>query len=194
MKEKDFISTCSTTVLGKPRSTKHHGNVPRPQVAEVYLKHTASIDIHNHVRSGSRALKDVWKTKSPVRRQLAGILGFCFTNSYLAMQYFKNPNLEHYSFKMKASNALVSYRNLSASQTRELDVSAEMQLHSVKKIPYPVQCYYCQHEYDKPRSKKSSTTFKCGCCEIALCKPSKGECWNLHVLNGVPKKQRVQPK
>ena len=48
LKIKDFISTCSTSIPGQPRKTKHHGLLPCPQVAVEYLKNAASIDIHNH--------------------------------------------------------------------------------------------------------------------------------------------------
>ena len=65
LKPKQFISTCSTIIPGNPRQTKHHGAVPRPQVAEFYLKHAASIDIHNHVRTGSLGLEDVFMTMRP---------------------------------------------------------------------------------------------------------------------------------
>ena len=69
-------------ISSEPRKTKHHGEMARPIVAEEYLKHAASIDIHNHLRTGSQGLEDVWRTKNPHRRQLAGILSFCFTNSF----------------------------------------------------------------------------------------------------------------
>ena len=59
LKVKDFVSTCSTALPGNPRKTKHHGNVPRPKVAEEYLQYSAAIDIHNHYRCGSAALEDV---------------------------------------------------------------------------------------------------------------------------------------
>ena len=50
LKIKDFISTCSVSIPGKPRPTKHHGLVNQPQVAEHYLQATAAINIHNHNR------------------------------------------------------------------------------------------------------------------------------------------------
>ena len=55
---KGFIRTCPTAVPGHPRKKTHHGLVPRPHIAEIYLKYVASIDIHNHVQAGS-ALEDV---------------------------------------------------------------------------------------------------------------------------------------
>ena len=109
---KDFISTCSMAVPGHPRKTKHHGLVPHPQVAETCLKYAASINIHNHVGTGSSAFEDVWKTLNPNRHQLAGILGFCLTNAFLAMPHFQNPKLEHYIFKISASNSLNSSNSL----------------------------------------------------------------------------------
>ena len=65
IKKKQFISTCSTTVPGNPRKTKHLGEVSRPKVGEFYLNHAAPINIHNHVRTGSMGLEDAILTKSP---------------------------------------------------------------------------------------------------------------------------------
>lgn len=59
LKQKDFISICSTVIAGKPHKTKH-GFINRPQVAEVYLLSrslSACIDIHYHVHGGSRTLE-----------------------------------------------------------------------------------------------------------------------------------------
>ena len=36
LKVKDLISTCATSIPGKPRATKPHRLVPQPQVAEHY--------------------------------------------------------------------------------------------------------------------------------------------------------------
>ena len=132
---KDFISTCSTAVPGHPHKTKH-GLVPHPQVAETYLKHTTSINIHNHVWTGSSALEDVWKILNPNRCQLAGILGFCLVHAFLAMQHFQNPKLEHYKFKISASNSLTAFKSNSLCQTRKLEVSTEMPLHPLEKLEY----------------------------------------------------------
>lgn len=83
LKEKQFICTCLTDTSGPPRNTKHSGEVSRPLVAFHYLESAAGIDIHNHFRTGSLGLEDVWKTKNPIHRQFAGILGFIFSNAYL---------------------------------------------------------------------------------------------------------------
>ena len=108
---KQFISTCSASTDGPPRATKHCGLISRPQVAYDYLKHAAGIDIHNHVRTGSLGLEDVWRTVSPHTRQFAGVLGFIFTNSYLAMKYFqrKDTDLKHADFKMELANQMVKF-------------------------------------------------------------------------------------
>ena len=39
LKEKQFISTCSSSVAGEPRVTRHSGLISRPQVAVDYLKY-----------------------------------------------------------------------------------------------------------------------------------------------------------
>ena len=107
LKLKNFVSTCSLSIAQKCRKMKHHGLVPNPCVAEEYLKNSASVDVHNHYCTGSVGLEHIWHTKNPHRWQLAGILGFFFTNSYMAMKYFSNPSLPHHQFKMAAANALV---------------------------------------------------------------------------------------
>ena len=68
---------------------KHCGAVNRPQVAYDYLNGCIAIDIHNHVRTGSVGLEDIWKTQSAHARQFAGVLGFVLTYAYLAYQWFK---------------------------------------------------------------------------------------------------------
>ena len=67
LKLKDFVSTCSSLIAGKPRKTKHHGLVSHPHVAEEYLKYSTSIDVHNHYCTGSVDLEDIWQTKNPHR-------------------------------------------------------------------------------------------------------------------------------
>ena len=89
----------------------------RPKVAEFYLNHAAAIHIST-ITSGQDqctiGLEDAILTKSPHIRQFTGILGFLFTNAYLAYRYFK-PNqssLEHVNFKMVLSNQLVEFKKI----------------------------------------------------------------------------------
>ena len=56
---KDFTSTCSSSIAGKPKKTKHNGLVPCPRVAEEYLKYSASIDVHNYNCTESAGLEDI---------------------------------------------------------------------------------------------------------------------------------------
>ena len=136
LQTKDFILTCSTAIPGLPRKRKCHGLVQHPQVAEQYLKHAAAIDVHNHFRSGSCALEDVRHTKNPSCRQLAGILGFYFTNGYLAMKHFSDSLLPHFKFKMTAAAALTTYKLCSIIEMRSLlNVTEEpIQEHPLLKI------------------------------------------------------------
>ena len=79
LQEKLFISSCSTSLDGPPQATKYHGDVLRPMVAYEYL--SSSIDIHNHFCTGSTGLEDAWQTKNANMRQVAGVVGFLFTNA-----------------------------------------------------------------------------------------------------------------
>ena len=196
LKLKQFIWTCSTAIPGAPRKTKHHGNVPRPKVAETYLKFSASIDVHNHVRTGSLGLEDVFHTHTPQLRQFAGIVGFLLSNSYLAFQYFKpgNKNLRHVTFKMALANALVTYTtstiNLRSSITGN-EAAMVSNTHTVIKLPYPKPCFYCRH--GSKVSRRITTTFECSFCKKALCKPSSSrKCWVLHLTEGLPEKRKVK--
>ena len=54
-----------------------------------YLESAAGINIYNHKRTGLLGYEDVSQTKNPIHHQFTGILGLIFTNSYLAMNYFK---------------------------------------------------------------------------------------------------------
>ena len=120
LKIKDFISTCSTSIPGKLRSTKHHGLVNWFQVAERYLQ-GAAIVIHNHNQSGSAALEDVWYTKNPDGDSCLGYLGFCFTNGFLTIKYFTDTNLKHHTFKIAAAQALTNYQTINLCKIRKLE-------------------------------------------------------------------------
>ena len=98
LKEKQFISSCSTSVNGEPRKTKHNGDIERPQVAEWFLKMAAGIDIHNQIRTGSAGLEHVW---------LTNFFRFIITNAYLANSYIGNFENEN-PFKIKLANQLAT--------------------------------------------------------------------------------------
>ena len=114
LKKNQFISTCSTILPGNSWKTKYHGDVSHPKVAESYVTHAATIDIHNHIRTASMGLEDVILNISLHIRQFTGILGFLFTNSYLAYKYFKpnQSNLEHVAFKIALANQLLEFMML----------------------------------------------------------------------------------
>ena len=190
---KDFVSTCSSSIAGKPNKTKHHGLVPHPPVAEEYLKYSASTDVHNH-RTGSVGLEDIWHTKNPQRWQLAGILGFCFTNGYLAMKYFSKPSLPHFQFKMAATNSLVASKTTNLCWTLQILENNEANLHEIIRIGYSLDCYICKNGNGPNGQVRKSTTFKCKSCWIPLCQTSSNGCWNQQIIEGVPKKIKRKGK
>ena len=130
LQEKQFTLTCSTSLEEKPRETKHHGKIKHPKVAEHYLKMAAGIDIHNHVRTGSSGLEDVWSTKDYIHQQFAGILGFSFSNTFLAATYFtlnsQNKSIGevcHVNFKIKLANQQVSFKLANENPAQSLSAS-----------------------------------------------------------------------
>ena len=66
-----------------------------------------------------------------------------------------------------------------------------MPLHPLEKLEYSYTYFYCQHGSDKPCTSNNSTTFKCGKYKVPLCRASKGNCWQLHILSGVPEKRHL---
>ena len=203
LKEKQFISNCSTSLEGEPIVTKHHGEIARPQVAEVYLKMAAGIDIHNHVRTGSSGLEDVWQTKNYVHRQFAGIIGFIFTNSYLAINYFSNGYSNekvkgviglHTSFKIKLANQLVTFKDMSNNITRGLPpANAQLALHQLAPLDLngrkQLRCYFCKH--GRNEGKRIKTSWYCTECgpRKPLCSPeTRRDCFLKHIENGMPQK------
>ena len=65
-------------------------------------------------------------------------------------------------------------------------------MHNLVKLPNSRKCYCC-HGYGSRRSTKLSTMFKCGFCNVPICKPIKIDCWNLR-LQGLPKKKVLPSK
>ena len=217
LKEKMFISSCSTDLSGPARKTKYHGLVPRPQVAFDYLSTSASIDIHNHFRTGSTGLEDAWQTKNAHVRQVAGVLGFLFTNAYMAYRHFRNSTMKHSDFKVKLANALMGYimeqhRTLRLSNNNVAPAEeADAKVHVLVLLEKPFKgkdgeerdfqryqkyCFYCQHN-PVGNPSKQKTSFHCKACVgpngqvYPLCQPSTGRsCFQMHIVNGLPPKQR----
>ena len=215
LKKKHFIATCESVVAGNPCVTKHHGDVPRPKVAETYLRHADSIDKHNSFRTGSLGLEDVLHTHSPHLRQAFGIFGFLFTNAYLAYRFFKpdQSNLKHVTFKMTLAEKLVKVAKIDLSKTRSsapasVNNSAgypacvnNAASHIIAKLAHQAPCYYCRHGYKE--SSCINTSFKCETCGVPMHKPffvqrkKDGtkkvlDCWNLHLIHGKPVFRRAK--
>ena len=122
-------------------------------------------------------------------RQFTGIIGFLFTNSYLAYCKYKpgNENLSHVQFKIALATSMCRYTDqmsgLRSSFLNDNEAGMIESTHKLVKLGFPARCYFCSHGYEMPR--KNSTTFKCGMCDKPICKASSNrECWNLHVLMG----------
>ena len=73
--------------------------------------------------------------------QLFGILGFCFTNSYLAMKYFGKTKQLHCQFKTAAPNAQVHFEAANLCEWRKIDDSKENVFYVPVNIAYSKDCY-----------------------------------------------------
>ena len=205
LQEKQFVTNASTSLPGPPRETKHHGNVSRPMCAYTYLQNSAGIDVHNHFRTGSCGLEDVWRTHNPMHRQASGVLGFLFTNSFLAKRYFqKNFTLRHYQFKIDLANELVKFDEGKRRMRRiphdmQLIASNSTNQHHLPKLlksnqRYQEKCWYCQHDPLKaPVKPPNKTSYCCDTCgsTFPLCHPTTGRsCFRDHIEFGMPVKRR----
>lgn len=172
LKDKQFISTCSTSTNGEPRQTHSHGVIQRPKVAVEYLKYSSGIDIHNHVRTGPIGFEDAWQTKRPHHRQFAGIMSFLFSNAYLAMKTFSRNDLKHLDFKMCLANQMTQFASIEQGHGLQMKTrssnSVEMttiqvdyqQRHVLRKLNsknifYQRRCFFCQHGRSVPADVKT---------------------------------------
>ena len=214
LQEKLFISSCSTSLDGPPRATKYHGDVPRPMVAYEYLSSSASIDIHNHFRTGSSGLEDAWQTKNANLRQVAGVIGFLFTNAYLAYRHFHKSQIKHSEFKVELANALYKFKETAPHTKRfslEVPIPDIAKVHVLKLLQKPTKdgveqerknnwyqkyYFYCQHNPNKaPEEQKTSWH-----CEAyvgpngqvyPLCDPKTGrKRFEFHIVHGLPPKRQ----
>ena len=201
LQDKQFIGTCSSDLPGPPRKTKHCGEITRPIIAFDYLESAAGIDIHNHVRTGSKGFEDVWMTKNPILRQFAGIMGFVFANAFLAMKYFGKYTGKHVDFKEMLANEMIMFEDIESAniQTRGSKVPAPLtqveEKHSLIKLAGKGQrlqkpCFYCQHGLEE--GKCVLTSYCCSQCGTTrpLCPPTSDRlCFEKHVSEGMPQKR-----
>ena len=218
LQEKLFISSCSTSLDGPPRATKYHGDVPRQMVAYEYLSSSASIDIHNHLCTGSTGLEDAWQTKNANMRQVAGVIGLLFTNAYLAYRHFQKSQIKHSDFKVKLANALSKFKE-TAPHTKRFSLEVPIlyigKVHVLKLLQKPTKDdvkqesknnryqkyrFYCQHNPNNvPEERK--TSWHCEACVgpngqvYPLCDPkTRRKCFELHIVHGLPPKRQYSHK
>ena len=160
-------------------------------------------------------LEDAWQTKSAHMRQAAGVLGFLFTNGYLAYLKFQKSNMKHCDFKIKLANSLMEFKENeprpSRSSLKISNGSAPTTAHVLKFLEKPTEdktgfekkysryqreCFYCQHNPNK-KPEIHKTSYYCEGCVgprnqmYPLCDPKTGrECFKLHIINGLPQKRR----
>ena len=165
-----------TSLDGPPRATKYHGDVPRSMVAYEYLSSSASIDIPNHFHTGSTGLEDAWQTKNANVRQVAGVIGFLFTNAYLAYRHFQKSEIKPSDFKVKLANALSKFKEIAPHTKRfslEVPIPDIAKVHVLKLLQKPTKdgveqerknsgyqkyCFYCQRNPNKaPEERKTSS-------------------------------------
>ena len=111
-------------------------------VAYEYLSSSASIDIHNHFRTGSSGLEDAWQTKNANMRQVAGVIGFLFTNAYLAYRHFQKSEIKPSDFKVKLANALSKFKEIAPHTKRfslEVPIPDIAKVHVLKLLQKPTK-------------------------------------------------------
>ena len=201
-KEKLLVSSCATTLKGKPREkySRRLGAkvvIPRPKIFSDFCDNAGAIDIYNHYRTGGVALEDTWRTKSPKIRQFAGLVGFVETNAFLARRYFCSEdvarNALHKTFRKNLANQMLSNRMDQAENQLTLRPKLGSNLtvgHDLVKLPKRGNCYICSNAGNVRIINQ--TVWCCSLCGTGrpLCSPNTGRpCFMSHVENGFPQKK-----
>lgn len=141
---KTFIATCKTTLPAdvparKPQYhlkdgvvTVTHKDVPRPAMVECYFDAANAIDVHNHLRQGSLALEQSWKTQVWWHRTFATLLGITVVDSFLGAK-LTYPD----RFPDKLSEFVLSLATLMARNTDSLGPAASAHQHRLSQCPTP---------------------------------------------------------
>ena len=73
--------------------------MPRPVVIEMFFRHFAAIDIHDHLRQGLLQIERAWKTNTWEHRIFGTMLGIIVTNAFLLYRYErKGADLAHMTY------------------------------------------------------------------------------------------------
>lgn len=201
-KEKQLISSCATTLKGKPKEkiSKRTGQkvvIPRPKIFSDFCENAGSIDVYNHYRTGSVALEDTWKTLSPKLRQFAGLIGFIETNAFLALKHFCADEAAkktiHSEFRKNLANLLLTntldqIRNQLLLRPKLCPIIKPE--HDLVKLPKRGKCYMCSNS--ESVRVINQTLWCCSLCgsNRPLCSPNTGrQCFMDHVRIGFPSKK-----
>ena len=68
--------------------------VKRPQMVELFYKSFSAIDVHDHLRQGSLAMKRKWRMHKWWHRIFATVFGMTTVDAYLAYRYDCNQRHE----------------------------------------------------------------------------------------------------
>ena len=152
-------------------------------------------------------------TQNP--KLFAGVLGFLFTDAYLAYRHFQKSTMKHCDFKITLANLLMRFQKEDRRPERLIAPAAETvptpSIHCLVLMTkpqtdkegntrsfqrYQKYCYVCQHNPGK-NPVKFKTSYHCQACvgpngeRYPLCSPNTGRnCFQLHVRDGLPKKRR----
>ena len=90
-------------------------------------------------------------------------------------------------FALTSFNTCVSFH-----ETRSINMLSDSVLHTLENIGFSKEFYCCQHSYKKPRKVKNTTSFRCKACWVPICKATKSECCDLHIMRGLSRKRYLR--
>ena len=109
-------------------------------------------------------------------RQFSGLIGFLFTNAFIAYKYFGGKSgyvMTHTEFKMKLANQMVNFRDfdsivLRSVATPQVGEPAEATDHVVRyfntctyRVTLQQRCWYCRNGYDQRVVPDTKTSYYC---------------------------------
>ena len=152
-------------VDGKETTIRHTKLIKRPRMIEEFFDYFSVVDVHDHLRQGSLAIEESWKTKTWAHRVFATVFGIILTDCYLAYKMEKSrhtvsPAVDDFAtFLGKLTKQMIE--NDPTRITRGVSTANESKDSAEVEIPHQ-QCQLIDHQnYSYLQGTDSRPRIKC---------------------------------
>eukprot|EP00731_Ephydatia_muelleri_P015330 Em0008g1050a len=184
---KTFVSTCGTTLPGKPHQKHRYSHsgaiitteVQRPQLASQYFSAAGKIDTHNHLRQGLLGVEEAWGTQTWWHRLVATMFGVTVVDAMLSYNYEQNASLSVTEFASNLAMLLIFNQldghDVEEGRRRSSDfLQSPVALVPVQFSAHPLRRLSQLKAYDGTKGSKEGVRRKCSVCA------TRGERHNAH--------------